>query len=130
MQGKLKQLVSLLVASRLYLLAFPYLTFGVGAAMNQAVLVANGGKFPVQVNDRAAKYFGFEKDGMSDNVHCRMTNKTRLNFLADWINLKTAILSPGDLLIILGDWLTGSTKAVWAALILGDVTRRKTLKIS
>ena len=130
MKETYKRLVSLLVASRLYLLAFPYLSFGMGVGLNQAVLVANGGKFPVMVNKRAEKYFGFESDGMSDNVHCVMTSKTKLNFLADWINMHTVIYSPGDLLIMLGDLLTGSTKAVWAALILGDVTKRKTLKIS
>lgn len=93
--------------------------------MNQAVIVANGGKFPVMVNERSAKYFGFEADGMSDIIHCRMTGETKLNFLADYINLRTAILSPGDLLLELADWLSKASGAVWGVLVLGDVMRAR-----
>ena len=65
MKEKFNQLVRLFLGTRLYLLLAPYLVFYTGVAANQAVLVANGGKFPVMVNDRAAKTFGFESDGFS-----------------------------------------------------------------
>jgi hypothetical protein len=34
-----------------YLIAIPLLSFGIGVASNQAVLIANGDKFPVLVNN-------------------------------------------------------------------------------
>jgi len=36
------------------------------------------------------------KEGMIDDVHCFMTDKTRLNWLADIFNLRIAIFSVGD----------------------------------
>lgn len=116
--------LSMFVAARLYLLIGPTALFLVGAGMNQAVVVANGGRMPVQINDRAAKYFGFESsDDMADKIHVRMSGKTRLNWLADYVNLQTVILSPGDLLIIFGQWIAGYATAIWGALLLNDFAR-------
>lgn len=94
-----------------------------GAAMNQVVIVANGGKMPVQVNDRSAQHFGFEKDGMADIIHVRMSSKTKFNWLADYVNLKVAILSPGDLLIYLANAIGGYAVAIWGALLINDLAR-------
>jgi hypothetical protein len=43
--------------------------------------------------------------GYLDNTHVLMTSKTHFNFLADWIDLKTATYSIGDGMIELGEWL-------------------------
>ena len=93
--------------------------------MNQAVLVANGGKFPVMVNDRNADFFGLKPDGYMDETHYRMSRETKLNWLADFINLKTRILSPGDMLIMLGDSLWSYMAAIWSVLLVGDVARAR-----
>ena len=117
----MNKLVSLFIAARLYVLALPAACWFTGAGLNQVVLAANGGKFPVQVNERSAKYFGFETDGFSDNDHYRMSDKTHLNWLADWINMHTVIYSPGDLLMMLGEMLSRFSNVVWATLIIGDI---------
>ena len=49
--------------------------------------------------------YAFENAGMLDDTHCVMTDETHFNFLADWIDLKTATYSIGDGLIELGEWL-------------------------
>lgn len=122
----MKRLLNLIIAARLYLLMVPTALFYAGAGMNQAVLVANGGKFPVMVNDRAIAFFGGEDEhGMMDVVHCRMTDETRLNALADWINLKATVMSPGDLLIALGEYLGQFSTAVWGILVLSDYLRKQ-----
>lgn len=121
----------------------------VGAASNQLVLVANHDRFPVMVNAR--KLREFEKrdresstvqaiaslrgiappvpspnddDGMIDDTHCVMTKDTRLNFLADWIDLHPAIYSPGDLLMDFGDFLGNYSFIFWLALVLNNFSRR------
>jgi hypothetical protein len=35
-----------------------------------------------------------------DDIHVCMTKNTRLKFLCDWINLRYAIASPGDMFIL------------------------------
>ena len=112
----------------LYILAIPCLFTFLGAASNQIVLKANHDKFPVMWNDYkiqkykmeieevasgknhdAARQARFDLDafqhGFIDDTHVLMTDQTRFNFLADWIDLKTAIYSPGDELMELGKYL-------------------------
>jgi len=62
-----------------------------------------------------------EDDGMLDDVHCVMTSKTHLNFLADVFDLKEAIYSVGDFLLMLGEWLWSFVPIVWVTLILKKV---------
>ena len=94
-----------------------------GAGMNQSVFIANGGKFPVMINERHAESFGHEGE-FFDDLHCFMTNKTHLNFLADYINLHTTIKSPGDLLVELGDFLAGYSLAIWMTVVVMELNRR------
>ena len=119
--------------AKLYILALPLLLIFVGAASNQAVLWANHDKFPVRLNAFKIAVIqyridntdlppvikaGIETDSMMDPVHCVMSDKTHLNLLADWIDLKDAIYSPGDLLLMLGDWLFDYAPLVWALCML------------
>jgi len=108
----------------LYILAIPVLFTFLGAASNQAVLIRNGDRFPVMVNDKKlaamtepkedshSNHFvkpmpAFEADDtvMLDDVHCNMTSETHLNAFADIFDMKDAIYSIGDFSLILGDWL-------------------------
>jgi hypothetical protein len=60
---------------------------GLGAALNFAVMMANGGKMPVSVP--AVRYVHMEKDLRSDMVrHRLMDDNTRLPLLADIIPLR------------------------------------------
>ena len=108
----------------LYILAIPVLLVGLGAASNQVVLQANNDRFPVLINETKVREFNSEKvelgpmsitvvkpanvdsDGvvMIDDIHCVMTSKTHLNFLADVFDLGN-IYSIGDFLLMLGEWL-------------------------
>ena len=125
---------ALFFKAKLYILALPLLLIFIGAAMNQAVIAANHDKFPVMLNEhRAAKFIQNHKecflglvcvdvqasdDGMLDEVHCLMTPSTHLNFLADWIDLHHGMYSPGDLLLMLGDYLLDYAPLVWALLMI------------
>jgi hypothetical protein len=51
------------------------------------------------VFDLAALKFGY-----LDDTHVIMTSKTHLNFLADWIDLRSAVYSIGDALLELGEY--------------------------
>jgi hypothetical protein len=125
----------------LAVLLAPWVIAGIGAASNQLVLIANHDKFPVMVNAYKLKQMQapretiFERifgshpitapqpavedpDGMIDEVHCVMTDKTHLNFLADIFDLHDAIYSIGDFGLMLGDWLQTFCPFVWAALII------------
>lgn len=126
----------------LYILIAPLLFTFIGATSNQLVLIANRDTFPVMVNDKkiaalsspeaafgqaahAVKAYRsdvmIESDAiMMDDVHCVMTNKTHLNFLADIFDMKDAIYSIGDFLLILGEWLMAFAPFVF----LFDVSRK------
>lgn len=126
------RVASIFVAARLYILALPtFLTFS-GAAMNQAVIVANGGAMPVQVNDESAKkggMFEIQKNGFFDERHRRMTSNTRLNCLGDYINLGMIILSPGDCLIFLGESLVTYAYCAWITLAIADYARKNKVAV-
>jgi len=119
----------------LYIVLAPIGIYGLGAAANQAVLVANNDTFPVRINP--VKLFDWSDDGalikvippipgvypagityVNDNMHVVMTKYTRLNWLADNFDFHAHIVSVGDLLLDLGDYLNGFAFWVWAGAIL------------
>ena len=57
---------------------------------------------------------------MIDEVHCVMTSKTHLNFLADIFDMHDAIYSIGDFLLMLGEWFSVFAPFVFVF----DVTRK------
>lgn len=87
----------------LFLALLPYALFGVGAGLNQAVVIENHGKFPVRMNSAAliayAKAGKVQPDGMIDKVHCVMTETTKLNMFGDIFDFGDGIESVGDLLV-------------------------------
>ncbi len=106
---------SFLRTSFVWLIFAPWMIAFTGAASNQLVLIANHDKFPVMVNalkldemrnpspsNFIAKLLGAPApapavkvgdDGMLDDIHCVMTDKTHLNFLADLFDMHDAIYS-------------------------------------
>jgi hypothetical protein len=125
----------------LYILAIPVLFTFLGAASNQAVLIANHDTFPVMVNDKKLAEMSRSTDKeqsienhfvkptpafeegdtvMLDDVHCNMTSETHLNFLADIFDMKDAIYSIGDFMLMLGEWLGSFTFAIFVF----DVVRK------
>jgi hypothetical protein len=87
-----------------------------GALSNQAVIIANHGKFPVLLEDSRSRKYD-EMNGMIDREHCVMTKDTRLNLLADVFDFKNEIVSVGDEAIDLGFFLIPYTFGAWLSLI-------------
>lgn len=92
------------------LLIVPQVILWTGALLNQLAIVANGGAMPVQW------YAGNE--WTPDPMHIVMVPATHLKVLCDWINLHSAILSPGDVLLNLGELITGPAFWAWIAYVL------------
>lgn len=128
----------------LWIVAVPLLSLGLGAGLNQAVLIANHDKFPVIQNDAKVNLYrlaaskaadeGNEEAGVAlvlldhgylDDTHVIMTHDTKLNWLADWIDVHYGTYSPGDLLIGLGE--RGNTYApfIWAFVVAGKLRKRE-----
>lgn len=103
----------------LWIVALPYALILLGAASNQLVLIANGGKFPVMVNEYALPD---NPKGMFDAEHCVMTGSTRLNALADIFHFGTEVDSIGDLTIDLGGFLQPLTVGAWFVLVSKKLT--------
>lgn len=114
-------LAAVFITARVWMLVLPSAVYYSGFFMNQAVLVANSGKFPVLISDRQAKVWEFDNEGMKDNAHCRMTRETRLNWLADWVNLQKVVYSPGDILLSLGALMNQFAGVIWATLAIKDL---------
>lgn len=114
--------MSFFARTRLYLLLIPLALSGLGFSLNEVVIVANGGKFPVMVNASEDKYIepnGFFKD---DDTHCRMTAGTHMNWLADYIRPgpDAPIMSVGDLFIEFGSFLSDYSLVAWATAMIID----------
>ena len=127
-----------LCSSFLWILLAPYIVTGLGAASNQAVLIANHDKFPVMVNAvKLDEYTGEPKIDIVtvltgkpsaekpkptdaayiDDVHIVMTDQTHLNFLADVFDMHEAIYSIGDFGLMLGEWMQSFCPMVFLALV-------------
>lgn len=109
----------------LYVLAIPVLTFVLGVASNQAVLIANNDTFPVRISEVKVQLLKAEEgatitmpDGkvMLDPVHCVMTDKTHLNWLADNFDLGS-IYSVGDFGLYFAEWMWSFAPFIWGAAV-------------
>jgi len=113
-----------------YLIAVPVLLIGLGAASNQAVLITNHGKFPVLINEaQAEKYCPRDPDitgaaycgnggEFIDGEHTVMNQHSRLKFLSDIFNMKHSIMSIGDFLLVLGEWIWDWSRLAWLVLVV------------
>lgn len=136
----LRSLTNLVRATSLWVLLLPGIVYFAGAASNQAVKIANNDAFPVKEN--IVKLLGDAQDNpelmklngemrlldpdslvMLDDIHCVMTDKTHLNWLADIFDSGANISSVGDYLLDLGTWLGTFCPFVWGALVIGKIRR-------
>jgi hypothetical protein len=104
----------------LWILLLPGALFFLGAASNQAVLIANHDKFPVLLNQQKTDKASADGYGLIDDTHCLMTRQTHLNALADIFDFKEAIYSIGDLMMELAGWLS-FLPFVWLALVINKL---------
>lgn len=113
----------------LWILLLPYVVGYTGAALNQAVLIANHDTFPVNANARILKdnpNFKPDEFGIIDDAgHCVMTSKTHLNFLADIIDLRSAYVSVGDILLMLGEKMGDPSVFVWVTLVAYSLYKKE-----
>lgn len=93
----------------------PALTF-VGALMNQVAMAVNSGPMPVL-------YYKCIPGELIDSDHSCMSSITHLKLLCDWINLHAVILSPGDLLLYLSDYIQAPLFWMWIAYALFCMTK-------
>lgn len=113
----------------LYILAVPALFFVLGMACNQAVLIANHDTFPVLENEYKV---GTSKnitlsDGtvLTDPTHSVMTSRTRLNFLADVVDLGEGIWSIGDGFLALSQWSWQFAPYLYVFSVTNKLRKRK-----
>lgn len=142
-------MLKFLKKTALWILAVPVLFLFLGNVSNQAVLVANHDKFPVMWNDYKVAQYAFQieevadnpenpesaqaqfdmvalkEEGFLDDTHCVMTSKTRLNFLADWIDFGDATYSPGDFLLMLGEEGMKYFPILWAAVVISRLNKKE-----
>lgn len=95
------------------LLLVPQLIFWTGALLNQIAIAANHGLMPVYM---PACEYGVES-GIIDARHICMTSAMHFKFLSDWINVGD-ILSPGDVLLGMGDMLIIPAFWMWIAYVM------------
>ena len=119
MRASFARFTFLLRSTALWVVQLPVISTTSGTLLNQIVLFANHGKFPVSVNARRAAKDA-DSDGMLDGDHCVMTPQTHLNLLADVFDFKSETESVGDLLIDFGYWSWGFAPFVWGY----EVSRR------
>lgn len=88
----------------------PWLLWGLGAALNVLVMSCNHGLMPYQWTQWA---------GGDDTYHILWTHATHLKMLADWICIPAlgGIVSPGDLMILVADWLKLPAFSFWLGYI-------------
>ena len=96
------------------LLVLPFLSLGIGYALNAIVMAANHGQMPVQ---DWVHCWNYPADG--DFLHSCMTPDTHLKFLADWFRIPgTGWYSMGDLFIMLSDKILDPCLVIWAVLMI------------
>jgi len=117
-----------------YLIAIPVLLYCLGAASNQAVFVANHGKFPVAMNATwMSDKCSIDEDENPDHIpassckkggemidarHSVMGPNSHLKVLSDIFNFGSHIYSIGDGLLQLGEWLLTFCPFMWVALTI------------
>lgn len=121
----MRKLASLFHRAKLYILVAPTCMFLLGVGLNQAVLIANGGKFPTMLNDKGMETFTPDEKGYLDDYHVVMTSGTSLNFLADIFDVGPRVLSVGDFFIFGSEWLGAYAYAAWLTLVLVEINKQR-----
>ena len=119
---------------RLWILLLPFALYYLGAGMNILAVTANNGGMPVYMPvtwpgacDESIDVFGMklqrhvicEEGHVLDHKHIVAGPSTHLVILTDWIQIAgDSVVSPGDCLLWLGDWLTIPMMGAWFGLLL------------
>ena len=109
----------LLVATMLWIILVPISLIIVGAALNQAAVIANHDSMPVLMSDARGLGAPAIINGKTylDPRHSVMTEDTRLKVLCDVFDFGDGISSVGDALIDFGGWLWAFAPYTWGALV-------------
>lgn len=109
-----------LAETYLWILLLPVMLIVLGAASNQAAVIANGDVMPVNISPAKIEVMGGTADFAGvrylDPMHSVMTPETHLKALCDIIDVGS-IESIGDLAIDFGYWLWNFAPFVWGALL-------------
>lgn len=130
--GKFSALARFLRITYLWILLAPWAVFLTGAGSNDLVMLVNGGKFPVLLNEKRAVANAADPAGYIDSYHVVMSSRTHLNLLGDIFDRKEAVLSIGDYLLGLGEWLMTFTPYLWGAFLIKrvlDSNETRTLEV-
>lgn len=109
------------------LLTAPYAIFGFGILLNVLAITVNQGYMPVASSSIFADCGDAVKfaacivpapGDVIDEIHRAMQSSDHLKILCDWIQLpRTAVCSPGDLFLWLGQWLEKPALVTWLAIL-------------
>ena len=118
-----------LLRATLLLLGLPQALTYLGALLNQIAVNANQGLMPVYMSACTVGDSGTVMHGVRvlDEMHSCMSPSTNLAILCDWINLHAAVLSPGDVLLSLGDLTVGPAFWAWMAYVLYRAAQPRSL---
>lgn len=107
------------------LLLVPQAIYYFGALLNQIAVNANNGLMPVWYGACSVGTSGKVMAGVRvlDDMHSCLTSATHYKILCDWINLHASVLSPGDVLLALGDLVTVPAFWMWIAYVLYRAAR-------
>lgn len=129
----------------LWILLLPYALIFIGAASNQAVLIANNDLFPVrennarvvedlsnpkvlEINEFNQRNFPGYPLMLDLQGHCLMSNKTHLNWLADnFDSIGGGIYSIGDLILIPGEWMATFCPFIWGYAVIMKLLDERTV---
>lgn len=103
---------------RLAILISPFALYYLGWGLNVLVLSTNGGAFPVVP---CVITQGVAPGVMIDDIHRVMQHSDHFKMFADWIQVKTGVMSIGDVCLELGDWLQIPAIIAYFTLCLKDI---------
>lgn len=118
-------MLSFLRKTYLYVLAIPVLLIVLGAASNQAVLIANHGKFPVMLNAQKVAANDLKPGDVIDRRgHSVMAPEDHLKPLADIFNVGDGVESVGDFAIDLGGWTWQFAPYLWGFAVIKKLNEK------
>jgi hypothetical protein len=98
-----------------WIILLPFALFYLGAALNVLALTANWGVMPVVI---PASWDQVSPGTILDPRHISWHSAVHLAVLCDWIRWYNGMVSPGDLLLWLGDWIQPYGIGAWVGVNL------------
>ena len=110
------------------LLLLPTLIFYFGFGLNQFCIMHNGYQMPVRMADCAQNIVQTDPqtgNTSSDPVHICESTRSRYMVLADIFVTDGGVMSLGDIVMDVGDGLTWPALAIWAAIGIECLFRKR-----